>query len=161
MLRENTDLQYRFLEILCGLYDGTDYVAEDKIREAWPGCPPHHEILELGVGEYFERHPDFQIHAYKPTGKGRAALRKWNSSDQTAKELQKLRQDFDKYCTDEAAYKTSQEHFLKKESRKNIIVSAVSALLTAAAANLLVYYWPDIIRGILWLCHLFHRLLPS
>lgn len=146
MSKKNEDVQFQFLKILCDLYDGTDYVHEDKIRELWPKCPSHYEILELGVGEYFERNPDYLIHSYMPTGKGRAALREWECSEQAAGELQKLRQDFDQYRAAEAAYKAAQEHRFKLESRRNLIVSAISALLTATAANLLVYYWPAIIE---------------
>lgn len=159
MLRENTDAQYQFLKILCGLYDGTAHVAESKIREAWPECPPHHEILELGVGEYFERDPDTQIHAYMPTGKGRAALREWESSEQTARELQKLRDDFDNYRRDHAAEQAAKEHSAKIAERKGFWMGILSNVISGIIGGLFVHYWPDIIRGILWLCHLFHRLL--
>lgn len=101
------DIQYQFLKTLCKLYDGGDYVPESKIREVWPDCPSHYEILDLGIEKYFDRNPDYQIHAYKPTGEGLAALREWKRTEETAEDLQKLRNDFDKYRAEQAAYQTA------------------------------------------------------
>lgn len=62
-----------------------------------------------------------------------------------AAELNQVRQDFEKYRSEYAADKAAQEHRLKLDFRKNVAVSAVSALLTASAANIIAYCWPDII----------------
>ncbi len=157
VLRKTEDIQFQFLKIICALYDGTDYVHEDKIRELWPNCPSHYEILELGVGEYFERNPDYLIHAYMPTGKGRAALREWERSEQAAVELQKLRDDFDKYCADQAAYQTAQEHRTKIAERKGFWLGILSNGIAAIIGGLVVYYWPDIVSFM----HLLLGLLSS
>ena len=145
------DIQYQFLKTLCKLYDGGDYVAESKIREVWPECPSHCEILELGVEEYFYRNPDYQIHAYKPTGQGRAALRKWERARQSAEELQKLRDDFDKYRAEQAAYQTAQEHRAKIAERKGFWLGILSNGIAAVIGGLVVYYWPGIAKFFLGL----------
>ena len=156
-LGKTEDIQFKFLKILCDLYDGKDYVPEDKIRELWPECPSHYEILDLGVGEYFERHPDYLIHAYMPTGKGRAALREWDRSDQAAGELQKLRQDFDQYRADYASYKAAEEHRSKIAERKGFWRGILSGIITTIVGGLVIYYWPDIIA----LIHQLWNLLSS
>lgn len=60
-------------------------------------------------------------------------------------ELQKLREDFNKYRAEEAAYKTAQENSQKIEFRKTVAISVITSLVTASLANLFVYYWPSII----------------
>lgn len=151
-LGKTEDIQFKFLKILCDLYDGKDYVPEDKIRELWPECPSHYEILDLGVGEYFERHPDYLIHAYMPTGKGRAALREWDRSDQAAGELQKLRQDFDQYRAEEAAYHAAEALREKSAEDRGFWKGVLSAVIAGIIVAIFSYYWPDIIALIhqLW-----------
>lgn len=140
-MSENKDIQFQFLKVLCDLYDGTGYVPESKIREVWAACPSHYEILELGVENYFDRDPDYQIHAYKPTGKGRAALREWEKDRQSAEELNKMRQDFERYRSDEAAYKAAQEHRGKIEFTFTILISAVAAVaaIVGTVVSILMY----------------------
>lgn len=145
MPRKTEDIQFQFLKILCDLYDGTDYVHEDKIRELWPACPSHYEILELGVGEYFERNPDYQIHAYKPTGEGRAALRKWECSEQAAGELQKLRQDFDKYRAEEAAYHAAEALREKRAEDRGFWKGVLSAVIAGVIVAIFTHYLPNIV----------------
>lgn len=147
------DIQYQFLKTLCELYDGGDYVAESKIREVWPDCPSHYEILELGIEKYFDRNPDYQIHAYKPTGEGLAALREWKRTEETAEELQKLRNDFDKYRADEAANKAAAEHSAKVAERKGFWFGILSNTIAAIIGGLVVYYWPSITKFFLGLIH--------
>lgn len=141
MSRKTEDIQFQFLKILCDLYDGKDYVHEDKIRELWSACPSHYEILELGVEKYFDRNPDYQIHAYKPTGEGRAALREWERNQQAAGELQKLRDDFDKYCAKQAANQAAQEHRGKIEFTFTILISAIAAVaaIIGTVVSILTY----------------------
>lgn len=69
-----------------------------------------------------------------------------SAAGQQIGELQKLRQDFDKYCSDYAAYKAAEEHSRKAERHKTFAISAIVSFITAALANLMVYYWPKIIK---------------
>lgn len=64
-------------------------------------------------------------------------------------ELQKLRDDFDKYRADYAANKASDEKRRKRERRGDrvfaIIAGAVSGIIGSAIGGLVVYYWPHVI----------------
>lgn len=60
-------------------------------------------------------------------------------------ELQKLREDFEKYRGDEAAYRAEQDRILHAERLRNTVASAVIGFLTASLANILAYYWPYIV----------------
>lgn len=157
MPMKTEDIQFQFLKILCDLYDGTDYVHEDKIRELWPKCPSHYEILELGVGEYFERNPDYLIHAYMPTGKGRAALREWECSKQGAEALQKLQQDFDKYRAEEAAYHAAEALREKRAEGRGFWKGVFSAVIAGVIVAIFTHYLPDIVLRM----HLLLGLLSS
>lgn len=64
-------------------------------------------------------------------------------------ELQRLRQDFDKYRTDEAAKNVADEERHRQERKSDrmfsIIAGALSGLFVAIAAGLFLYYWPSIL----------------
>ncbi len=68
-------------------------------------------------------------------------------------ELEKMRQDFDKYRADEVAYKTAQEHCAKISERKGFWLGIISNGISAIIGGLVVYYWPSIIA---FFSRLFH-----
>ena len=68
-------------------------------------------------------------------------------------ELQKLRQDFDQYRAEHAAYQAAAEHREKVAERRGFIRGLISGLFTTVIGGLIVYYWPEI-SG--WVISLFH-----
>lgn len=60
-------------------------------------------------------------------------------------ELQKLRDDFDKYRAEQAAYQATQEHRAKIAERKGFWLGIVSNGIAAIIGGLVVYYWPSIV----------------
>jgi len=58
--------QYKFLRVLCSLYDGKKEVPESDIREAWPSCPAHGAIMSLGKNVYFDYNEDHRYPKYRP-----------------------------------------------------------------------------------------------
>ena len=66
--------------------------------------------------------------------------------EQQLEELQKLRQDFDKYRTDQAAYQTAAEHREKVAGRKGFWYGILSGIITTIIGSLVVYYWPAIVE---------------
>lgn len=58
---------YKFLLLLCRLYDGKHYVPETEIRRIWKDCPSHDAILNFGPDRYFIQNNDFRNPAYAPT----------------------------------------------------------------------------------------------
>lgn len=59
-------------------------------------------------------------------------------------ELQKLRQELDKYRTEQAAYQAAAEHREKVAERRGFIKGFLSSLISAIIAGLVLYYWPTI-----------------
>lgn len=68
-------------------------------------------------------------------------------------ELQKLRQDFDQYRTEQASYQAAAEHREKIAERRGFIKGFFSSLISAVMAGLVIYYWPKITD---WFISLFH-----
>lgn len=60
-------------------------------------------------------------------------------------ELQKLRDDFDNYRAEQAAYHSAQEHRAKIAERKGFWLGIVSNGIAAIIGGLVVYYWPSVI----------------
>lgn len=77
--------------------------------------------------------------------------------DQRLVELQKLRQDFDKYRAEEAAYHAAEalreKHAEKRGFWKGVLSSVVSGIIVA----LFSYYWPTIVS---FLTNLFQKIPP-
>lgn len=69
-------------------------------------------------------------------------------------ELQKLREDFDNYRAEQAAYQAAQEHRAKVAERKGFWLGIISNGISAIVGGLVVYYWPSIISFVV---SLFHR----
>ena len=59
--------QYKLLSTVCKLYDGENYVTEERIRRAWPKCPSHAAILNLAGEEYLSSNSDLKNPGYIPT----------------------------------------------------------------------------------------------
>ena len=59
-------------------------------------------------------------------------------------ELKKLRDDFDQYRAEQAAYQAAAEHREKVAERRGFIKGFLSSLITAILAGLVIYYWPAI-----------------
>lgn len=59
-------------------------------------------------------------------------------------ELQKLREDFDKYRAEEAAYRAAEEHRAKVAERKGFLRGVIATLIVKILGNLFIYYWPSI-----------------
>lgn len=76
-------------------------------------------------------------------------------------ELQKLRQDFDKYRADYVADKAAGEKQRKRERRSDrifsIVAGAISGIIGSAIGGLVVYYWPPIAS---LLTNLFQKISP-
>lgn len=64
----------KFLQVLCSLYDGENYVPESEIRKRWPECPSHNALLGMGKDIYFEYNHNLSFPAYLPTGPGMALV---------------------------------------------------------------------------------------
>ena len=62
----------------------------------------------------------------------------------TLEELQKLREDFDKYRSEQAAYQAAQEHRTKIAERNGFWLGIISNGIAAMIGGLAVYYWPSI-----------------
>lgn len=133
--------QYTFLKTLCDLYDGDNFVPESKIREAWPDCPSHTAILNMGVDLYFDRYPDFRVQSYMPTAAGISMVREREQFQM----LQQLRQDFDQYRSDETAYKASQELNAKKTEKMSFWKNIISSVAAGIISGLAVSHWPCIV----------------
>lgn len=72
-------------------------------------------------------------------------------------ELQKLRQDFDKYRAEEAAYRAAEEHRAKVAERKGFLRGVAATLIVTIIGNLFIYYWPAIVT---FFASLFQNLSP-
>ena len=59
-------------------------------------------------------------------------------------ELQKLRQEFDQYRAEQAAYQAAAEHREKVAERRGFIKGFLSSLVASIFAGLVIYYWPTI-----------------
>lgn len=59
-------------------------------------------------------------------------------------ELQKLRQEFDQYRAEQAAYQAAAEHREKVAERKGFVKGFLSSLIASVLAGLVIYYWPTI-----------------
>jgi len=68
-------------------------------------------------------------------------------------ELKKLRQDFEKYCADNAAYNAAREQREKIAERRRFWIGIVSNTASAIIGGLVVYYWPSIISIFIRLFH--------
>lgn len=68
-------------------------------------------------------------------------------------ELQKLRDDFEKYRAEQASYQAAQEHRAKKAERKGFWLGIISNGIAAVIGGLVVYYWPHVIAFFLKLFH--------
>lgn len=147
------DVQSTFLLTLSRLYLETKtYVPESRIREAWPECPPHDVLLELGLGLYFYQHPEDRS-AYMPTENCFSLAGERERIIQLQAELQKMRNDFDQYRTDEAAYHAAQDLQRKKENKRAFVLNIFSSTVAAIIGGLVVYYWPCILAGIHSIVH--------
>ncbi len=80
---------------------------------------------------------------WKITALGEDALQEFENSPlmEQLEELKKLRQDFDQYRSEYAAYKSAEEHRTKIAERKGAIRGFISALLVTIIGGLVVYYW--------------------
>lgn len=59
-------------------------------------------------------------------------------------ELKKLRDDFDQYRAEQAAYQAAAEHREKVAERKGFVKGLLSSLIASVLAGLVIYYWPTI-----------------
>lgn len=73
-----------------------------------------------------------------------AEQEKLESQKIQAKELKELRQDFDKYRSEQAACQAAQEQRAKIAERKGFFLGIVSNGIAAIIGGLVVYYWPSI-----------------
>ncbi len=64
------------------------------------------------------------------------------------KELENLRNDFDNYRTEYAAYKAAEEHRTKIAERNGAFKGIISTLFVTIIGGLVVSYWPDIIQAL-------------
>lgn len=75
----------KFLQILCSLYDGENYVSEADIRKKWKQCPSHETILNFGKDIYFEYNSEPSAPAYIPTVQGRELVSTAKSAKNSAR----------------------------------------------------------------------------
>lgn len=95
----------KFLQVLCSLYDGENYVPESEIRKRWPECPSHNAIQHLGRDIYFEWNQSLSKPGYIPLPLGFNLLK----SSLDAAELASLVQDLhDQFETDRQERKSSE-----------------------------------------------------
>ncbi len=69
----------------------------------------------------------------------------YTALDRQLMELQQLREDFDKYRADQAAYHAAEEHRTKVAERKGFLLGSLSAFIASILAGLFIYYWPHIV----------------
>ena len=67
-----------------------------------------------------------------------------SSAGKHLSELQKLRQEFDQYRAEQAAYQAAAEHREKVAERKGFFLGFVSGLVATVVGGLVIYYWPAI-----------------
>ena len=67
-----------------------------------------------------------------------------SSAGKHLSELQKLRQEFDQYRAEQAAYQAAAEHREKVAERKGFFLGLVSGLVATVVGGLVIYYWPAI-----------------
>ena len=67
-----------------------------------------------------------------------------SSAGKYLSELQKLRQDFDHYRAEQAAYQSAEEKKKKVAERKGFFLGLVSGLIATVIGGLVLYYWPAI-----------------
>lgn len=93
---------------------------------------------------------------WKITALGEDALAEFENSVEGKQlaELQKLRQDFENYRAQYAAYKTAEEHRTKIAERKGALRGVIATLIVTIIGNLFIYYWPSII---VFLTNLFQK----
>lgn len=72
-----------------------------------------------------------------------------NPIGRIVRELETLNQDFDKYRTEQAAEKVSDEERRKAERRSDrcwsILLGAISGTIASTIAGIIIYYWPSVI----------------
>ena len=74
----------KFMQILCSLHDGKNYVSEADIRRKWKRCPSHEAILNFGKDIYFDYNSEPSAPAYIPTVQGRELVSSAISSKHSA-----------------------------------------------------------------------------
>ena len=60
----------KFLQILCSLYDGQNFVPYTAVKEKWKKCPCKDQILGFGKDVYFEYNSEPSNPGYIPTVQG-------------------------------------------------------------------------------------------
>ena len=51
-------VQYRFLSVVCSLFDGTHYVSHKAVVAKWPGCPSRVVLGNIIDKEHCEMAPE-------------------------------------------------------------------------------------------------------
>lgn len=60
-------------------------------------------------------------------------------------ELQKLRQDFEKYRADQTAYNAAAEKRHELAEKRQFWRGALAGAIGSTVANLFIFYWPDVV----------------
>lgn len=90
---------------------------------------------------------------YKDSAMGKMEQTYKEQAENQLIELQKLRQDFDNYRAEYAAYKAAEEHRAKVAKRDGILQGIISTLIVTIIGGLVVSYWPSIISAVSCLFH--------
>lgn len=122
-------VQLKFLQILCSLYDGENYVPESRIRAAWPDCPSHNAILNLGNGIYFECNYNLQNPGYLPTPQGLSQIAQSKSSDRIANATEEQV----KIAQQEAIEAKTEAKRATRQARIANVIALISALIALAS----------------------------
>lgn len=68
-------------------------------------------------------------------------------------DLQKMRDEFDKYRSDEAAYHAAAELREKHAKKREVWIGIISSVAGGSIAGLFIYYWPSIVSAVGCLFH--------
>lgn len=82
---------------------------------------------------------------YEDSAMGKMERTYKEQAGQHLAELQKLREEFDQYRADNAAYQAAQEKSQKLAEKRQFWYGILSNIISAIIGGLVVYYWPAII----------------
>ena len=125
------NIQYKFLKTLCDLFDGEHFVPETEIRAAWPECPPHNAIFNLGNDVYFEFDYNLSSPGYLPTPLGRALVEENKEAiSEGVLRIATAAEKQAKIAEHEAAEAKADARKALRHSRISNIIAGVVALIT-------------------------------
>lgn len=112
------------------------------------------EVVELDdpLKEALLKAPDNQTDSYYPV----EPKFTYTPTENPFTELQKMRDDFEKYRCEQTAYQAAEKKSHKLMEKKQFWRGAVAGAIGSTAANLFIFYWPNIAS---FFSNLFHQFM--